>query len=77
MLVVADDFFGAAAIALGKSCSTAGDHCEVFHQPFLLARGTNTLVTLTQSLKDRLGQAFARQARERAGEALDFGVPDT
>jgi hypothetical protein len=77
MLVVADDFFGAAAITPGKSCSAAGDHSEVFHQPFLMAGSANPLVALAQSLQDGLRQAFAREARECAGETLDFGVADT
>jgi hypothetical protein len=77
MLVIANNLIWAAAIKIGKSGGAASDGGEILHQPFLLTRGTYALVALAQSLQDGLGQALARQARERAGEALDFRVADT
>src|SRR5258706_11185111 len=77
MLVIANNLIRAAAIKLGKSGGAPGDGGEILQQLFLLARGTHPLVALPQGLQDRLCQTFARQARERAGETLDFGVADT
>jgi hypothetical protein len=54
VLVIADNLIRAPAIQLGKGCGAARDACQVLYQPFLLARGANSLVALAESLQDGL-----------------------